>query len=157
MRSTIALILAFLMPVALAAPGDACSFLTDPADVVRCWAATADHATGAMFTKCADQMVRGQCEQLADPLAGCKVLAGEGEKAKCLARVLESRETFWLADGRQVEVPKSAVFAVRGLQSSVNTDLTMCHAAAAFCRERPGSLECLVGLANWGRTADWGR
>jgi hypothetical protein len=150
-------VLALLAPnVALAAPGDDCSFLPDVGEQVRCRAASAEPATGPMFAKCAAQMVRGLCDQLADPFAGCEQLP-EPKRSACRAAIEAKVERFALADGRQIDVPKSAVFAVRGLQTPSPNDLTMCHAAATFCRERPGSLECLVGLSSWGRTRDWGK
>jgi hypothetical protein len=137
-----------------AAPGDACAFLADPGEVARCRAAAADPATGALFGKCADQMVRGVCEQLADPFEGCKTAA---DPAACRSAIESRVEPVFLADGRRVELPRRALFAVRGLQTANPQDLTMCHAAAGFCRDNPRGLECLVGHINWGRTRDWGR
>jgi hypothetical protein len=152
--AALALLMAVIGSPAHAAPGDACSFLTDSAEVARCRAAAAEPATGAMFARCADQMVRGLCDQLPDPFAGC---AGTADPAACRAAIEAKVEPVHLADGRRVEIPRRAVFAVRGLQTAIPTDLTMCHAAAAFCRESPRSLECLVGLINWGRSRDWGK
>ena len=154
----IGLVVAFLFaPVlALAAPGDDCSFLPDPAEQVKCRAAAEDPAQGKLFGKCAEKMVRGLCERIADPFVGCASLP-EPRKASCRHAIESQTELFSLADGRQVNVPMSAVFAVRGLQTADPNDLTMCHTAVRFCREQPASLECLVGRSSWGTTRDWGR
>lgn len=101
-------------------------------------------------------MVRGICAQLADPFAGCAQLAPDKREA-CREEIAGRTELFVLADGRQVNVPKGSVFRVRGLQTARPDDLTMCHAAVAFCTGAPRSFECLVGLSNWGRTANWRR
>lgn len=152
----LAFALAFLIAPAAAAPGDACSFLPDAAEQAKCRAAAEDPQTGKLFAKCADQMVRGVCERLGDPYVGCASLP-EPRKSQCRHAIETQTEMFSLADGRQFNVPMSAVFAVRGLQSTDPNDLTMCHTAARYCREQPASLECLVGRSSWGTTRDWGR
>lgn len=154
MTAALALLFLFAPVFALAAPGDACSFLRDPAEVVRCRAAAADPVQGKLFGRCADQMVRGLCDQIPDPFAGC---AEAADPAACRTAIEAKVEPVYLSDGRRVDLPRRAVFAVRGLQTAIPTDLTMCHAAARFCREQPAGLECLVGHINWGRTRDWGK
>lgn len=147
------LALLLLAGPALARPGDACAYLKDPGDIARCRVAIVDPVTGPMFAKCALQMVQGVCEQLEDPYAHCTGL----NAAACRTTVNARTETFSTYDGRRVDVPFTAFLRIRGLQTSVPTDLTMCHTAAQFCREHPGSMECFVGRASWGTTRGWGQ
>lgn len=153
MKHLLVLVALFFAHVAHPAPGDACAYLKDPGAVTQCRAAIADPLTGPMFAKCALQMVQGQCEQLADPYAHCTGL----NAAACRTTVNNQVETFSTWDGRRVDVPFTAFLRIRGLQTSVPTDLTMCHTAAQFCREQPGSMECFVGRASWGTTRGWGQ